>query len=288
MILFRDRAATILYDVLINIPQRKFLIPLNVCPIVPDTFLRANKKFEFIDISLDTLCMDKKLILQKLKEDTTIDGLLFVYTFGITLQMQSFYKEIKEINKNIFIIDDMCPCIQIFDYNIKSSYADMALFSSGYSKFIDLGYGGYGLVKDNFFKDIFTNYEKNRDFIEYSDEIRLKIPQMLKHKEELNNIYKKIIPKELYLGSRFDMWRFSILVDNKEEILQNIFNLDGLFASSHYPQVDYTYVNNAQTDTNANTIHKQIINLFNDFRFDKEKATLVAEIVKNSYKKESI
>jgi dTDP-4-amino-4,6-dideoxygalactose transaminase len=285
MVLFEDRAAIVLYNVLVNIPQKKFLLPLNVCPIVPDTFLKAKKEFEFIDISLDTLCMDKKLIEQSLKNDPSIDGLLFVYTFGITLQMQSFYKEIKELRKDIFIIDDMCPCIQRFDYDIRNSYADMALFSSGYSKFVDLGYGGYGFVKDDLFTNIFEDKEQKREFLNYKKELITKIPQMLEHKEKLNNIYKKIIPKELYLGSQFNRWRFSILVDNKEEILEKIFEIDGLFASSHYPQVDYAYVDNAQINTNTDKIHKQIVNLFNDFRFNEEKALMVANIVRNLYKK---
>jgi len=287
MILFRDRASTVLYDILMSIPQKKFLLPLNVCPIVPDTFLKAKKEFVFIDITLDNLCMDKEIVRQKLKEDSTIDGLLFVYTFGIILEMQSFYNEIKKYNKNIFIIDDMCPCIQNFNYDIENSYADMALFSSGYSKFIDIGYGGYGFVKDKLFKNIFNNNEQDNDFINYKEEILLKITQMIKHKNDLNSIYKKMIPKEIHLGSRFDTWRFSVLVENKEVVLQEIFNVDGLFASSHYPQVDYTYVSNPQVNTNTNKIHQQIINLFNDFRFSKEQAISVAKIVTTNYKKVS-
>lgn len=287
MILFRDRASTVLYDILMSIPQKKFLLPLNVCPIVPDTFLKAKKEFVFIDITLHNLCMDKEIVRQKLKEDSTIDGLLFVYTFGIILEMQSFYNEIKKYNKNIFIIDDMCPCIQNFNYDIENSYADMALFSSGYSKFIDIGYGGYGFVKDKLFKNIFNNNEQDNDFINYKEEILLKITQMIKHKNDLNSIYKKMIPKEIHLGSRFDTWRFSVLVENKEVVLQEIFNVDGLFASSHYPQVDYTYVSNPQVNTNTNKIHQQIINLFNDFRFSKEQAISVAKIVTTNYKKVS-
>jgi len=287
MILFRDRASTVLYDILMCIPQKKFLLPLNVCPIVPDTFLKAKKEFVFIDITLHNLCMDKEIVRQKLKEDSTIDGLLFVYTFGIILEMQSFYNEIKKYNKNIFIIDDMCPCIQNFNYDIENSYADMALFSSGYSKFIDIGYGGYGFVKDKLFKNIFNNNEQDNDFINYKEEILLKITQMIKHKNDLNSIYKKMIPKEIHLGSRFDTWRFSVLVENKEVVLQEIFNVDGLFASSHYPQVDYTYVSNPQVNTNTNKIHQQIINLFNDFRFSKEQAISVAKIVTTNYKKVS-
>ena len=107
MILFEDRAATVLYNVLKKIKNKKFLLPLNVCPIVPDTFLKADKEFVFVDIDLDTLCMDEKLILQKLEEDESIDGVLFVKTFGIELGTEPLFQEIKSINKDIFISIDM-------------------------------------------------------------------------------------------------------------------------------------------------------------------------------------
>jgi hypothetical protein len=81
MILFEQRAAKVLYKVLKRIPNKKFLLPLNVCPIVPDTFKKSKKEFEFIDINLQTLCMDEKLILKAINNDKTIDGILFVKTF---------------------------------------------------------------------------------------------------------------------------------------------------------------------------------------------------------------
>ena len=286
MILFNDRASNVLYDVLSNTAQKKFLLPLNVCPIVPDTFLKAKKEFIFIDIDMDTLCMDTDLIKSKLIEDNTIDGLLFVHTFGIDLDMHSFFKEIKNIKENIFIIDDLCPSIQRFDYDIEKSYVDLALFSSGYSKFIDIGYGGYGFVKQERFGKTFMDYSKDKEFCIYKEKIISKIPDMKKHKKLLNSIYEEKIPKELHLGSRFNMWRFSILIDNKEQVLKEIFKEEGLFASSHYPQVDFNYVNNPAKNSNTKKIHDKIVNLFNDFRYDEEKAYKTAEIVSKYAKKD--
>ena len=49
---------------------------------------------------------------------------------------------------------------------------------------------------------------------------------------------------EDFVKEEFNNWRFSILVDNKEKILDDIFKIEGLFASSHYPQVDYNYSSN--------------------------------------------
>jgi len=287
MILFEERAATVLYNVLSTIGfTKKFLLPLNVCPIVPDTFIRANVKFEFIDISLDTLCMDEELILEKIKNDKEIGGILFVYTFGIKRDMQPFYKKIKEINSAIFIIDDMCPSIQKFDYDINNSYADMALFSSGYSKYVDIGFGGYGFLKNSVYSATFKDKSQTKEFLEYKEKILEQIPLMKAHKEKLNNIYRIHIPQKYHLGEKFNNWRFSIMVDNKEEILKKIFEVEGLFASSHYPQVDYNYVEHPIQNSNAAKVHVKILNLFNDFRFDQAKALAVAQIVKQNLPKE--
>ena len=285
MILFEDRAATILYKVLSKIQdKKKFLLPLNICPIVPDTFVKANMPFKFIDISLDTLCMDEKEVLHTIKNDVSIGGILFVKTFGIEIKSNNLYKKIKSINKDIFIIDDMCPCIQDFEYDIENSYADMALFSSGYSKYVDIGYGGFAFLKDEKFKNIFEDKSNNRGFLEYKDKIKEKIPVIKNHKESLNNIYNTNLPSKILLGEKFNNWRFSILVDNKHEILDSIFKLDGLFASSHYPQVDYKYTLTPQKNSNTNIIHNKIINLFNDFRFTKEKAYKTIEIINKNYR----
>lgn len=285
MILFEDRASTVLHKVLEKLPmKKKFLLPLNICPVVPDTFSKAGISFEFIDINLKTLCMDEELILQKIKDDLTVDGILFVKTFGINIDTKTIFQTIKSLNKNIFIIDDMCPCIQEFDYDIDNSYADMALFSSGYSKFVDIGYGGYGFLKDGHFKNIFEDKSQSLDFLNYKNKILEQIPLVKQHKSELNNIYKNNLPKSIHLGEQFNTWRFSILVNNKEEILESIFQTDGLFASSHYPQIDYNYLINCMPNSNTQNIHKKIINLFNDFRFDKDKAYRVVDIINKHLK----
>jgi dTDP-4-amino-4,6-dideoxygalactose transaminase len=279
MILFEDRAASVLYKVLKSINNNNFLLPLNICPIVPDTFIKAGKQFEFIDINLDTLCIDEDFLLNKIKLDRAIGGLLFVKTFGINFDTQPLYKKIKEINTSIFIIDDMCPCIPQFDYDIENSYASMALFSSGYSKYVDIGYGGYGFLKFKDFNKIFKDKSRTEEFLEYKKKIMKQLPLVKKHKDTLNKIYKNNIPEQFQLGDRFSNWRFSILVYNKIEVLEEIQKVNTLFASSHYPQIDYNYVDKPLQNSNTNKIYNNIINLFNDFRFSAEQANKVVEII---------
>jgi len=285
MILFRDRAATVLFEVLATLEKNTtFLLPLNICPVVPDTFLKANLKFKFIDIDPNTLCMDQALALNAIKNDRSISGVLFVNTFGIEIDSEVFYRKIKSVNSAITIIDDQCLSVQNFDINIEKSSASLSLFSSGYSKYVDLGYGGFGFLKDKEFIKIFKDNSRDKDFLAYQIAVNAKIPLMKKHKARLNGIYKKGIPSYLHLGEAFESWRFSILIDNKEQLLEEILQEDELFASSHYAAIDYKYVDNPIQNSNAQIVGSRILNLFNDFRFTDEKAERVVKIINNFIK----
>ena len=284
MILFRNRAAIVLYEALMTLDKdKKFLLPLNICPIVPDTFLKANIKFEFIDININTLCMDENLALEAIKNDSSIGGILFVNTFGTKIDSEVFYRKIIGTNPDIFIIDDQCLSVQDFAFDIDNSFASLALFSSGYSKYVDIGYGGFGFLKDNEFKRFFQDNSKSEDFLAYRADIKEKIPLMRKHKDKMNSIYRRNISSDLHLGESFENWRFSILINNKELLLEKIFQEEDLFASSHYAAVDCKYVDNPIKDSNSHKIASKIVNLFNDFRFTEEKAIKTAEIVNNFY-----
>jgi dTDP-4-amino-4,6-dideoxygalactose transaminase len=283
MIVFRDRASTVLYEVLSTLDNHtKFLLPVNICPVVPETFLKANIKFDFIDINLKTLCMDEVLALKSIKNDSSISGVLFVNTFGVDVEVEEFFQKLKNINPDIFIIYDQCLSIQDFEFNPDESLSSLALYSSGYSKYVDLGYGGYGFLKDNEFNETFKDNSKDKSFLEYKVNVKNRISLMQKHKSKLNSIYKKGIPSCLHLGQEFENWRFSILIDEKDKLLEAIFKEEDLFASSHYEPLDHKYSDNPIINSNAKVISSRIVNLFNDFRFTDEKAKRVVKII-NSF-----
>ncbi len=63
------RAVKTLYNFLkLNQFTKPFLIPANVCAILPLTFLKANATFEFVDISTDNYCIDQNTVFQLLKK----------------------------------------------------------------------------------------------------------------------------------------------------------------------------------------------------------------------------
>ncbi len=314
MLLFESRASIILYNVLKTLDIKgKVLLPLNVCPILPSTLLKLKLEFEFIDIDKRTLCINENEVIKRFKNDSSIVALLFVHTFGIEINVDTFFKKLKEINQEIFIIDDRCLMIPNFDVDIESSFADLFLYSTGYSKYIDLSWGGFAFLKEKYLykrnllefrEEDLEEFSKqiqkcidNESFLKYKDSswlgsntilyynfnkykavIKEKTKLMKEHKKKLNKIYNDNLSKEIFLGDEFNNWRFSILVDDKERLLDKIFG-NKLFASSHYKETEFMFKKSYSKNTNVRLIHKNIINLFNDFRFDEEKAFKVVNII---------
>lgn len=311
-----NRASRVLYNFLISLEKPIcFLVPANVCPIVLTTFIKAKVPYQLIDIDRKTLCINLKLVEQSLRQSKDDLGLLFVRTFGYTKHQKVNLETLKAAQEKLaLIVDDRCLDIPQVDANEFSELIDLTLFSTGYSKYVELGYGGYGwlskahaaryvspaitydevehdkLVCDfnsaiqsrEQYKYCYDNWLDNRtlphSLEEYFQLISKKSAEAKVRKAQNNGIYRQIIKPELWLGEEFDNWRFSILVSNKAQLIDAIFT-NGDFASSHYASLAGIF------DTTkapiAEMIHSQIVNLFNDYRCDEAMAKRVAKIVKS-------
>jgi len=308
------RASTILYNYLKRLePGYEFLIPANVCPIVPAVFHKAGVHFRLVDICKDTYFINESIVTEILDREPTKKGLLYVRTFGHTTQNKTWFDRLKIKYNDIKIIDDRCLCKPSMDNDIITDSVDMVLFSTGYAKYVEFGSGGYAVLSD----EVFDNYKPTRDkydindhkfliekfnnsilsrspFIykesywldmserdeawhEYKSRIEIQMPKSQSQKETINNIYSSEIPRGIWLGENFNDWRFNILVDNKEKLLKEIFDT-GLFASSHYASLSGIF--SVESAPEADNLHSKIVNLFNDFRINPHQALHISEIVK--------
>jgi hypothetical protein len=316
-LVIEKRASVILFNFLKHIEKtfrgKKMLIPANVCPIVPATLIKAQIKFEFVDISKSDFCMDKETVISLIDSDSKIGGVLFVRTYGYMRDETDFFEKLRIMSPGLVLIDDRCLCIPDINGNTVYDQANLTLYSTGYAKFVELNEGGFGFVgKDfNYIKfalsyseadhnKIVSAFQKSIDtqtpFLyndsdwldtsalthrnDYFSVIEQGIIKSGKTKSRLNNIYKSNLPKEIQLGSKFHNWRFNIFVSNKSEVLSNIFKAD-LFASSHYTPISHLF--GGIRAKNADRLHSGTINLFNDFRFTSEMALKVCEIIKKTY-----
>lgn len=289
-VLVDSRASAVLYSFLVNQPQKKIiLLPVNICPIVPEVIIQAGFEIEYVDISQDDFCLNEEIIFQILSTNPErYSGILFNYTYGVEIDKTDFFRRIKQLNSNRLLIEDKCLNSPSTDF---SSSADLTLFSTGYAKQVNIGYGGYG-----FLKNTFRESEKNRIVLkglcdgkpyeievnsfsksqeQYFEEIETQRQISDNHKKKLNTIYQQNIPIQIQLDPRFHNWRFQIVVENQSEILEHIFS-NKLFASNHYIPLD----DRDSLFPVAFNLHKQVINLFNDLYFDETKAIAICEIIK--------
>ena len=270
------RGCKILYNFLLSnkeIIRKPFLIPVNVCESVVKTFDETGVPYKYVDINLTTLCMDEQVVLDLIND---ISGILFVHTYGIEGNFDDFFIELKTLNPNLLVIDDKCLCEPSFN---EPQIADLTLYSLGSKKQVKIGVGAFAYVNNVKYADYFINqpsFLSNEEWNLDENLIYLKLLESREIRNSLNQIYKDLLPKEIQLQDEFQNWRFNILVDNRDDILREIFN-NGLFASAHYKPI--------VSMQNANLLSSKIINLFNDEYITIEKTKRICYIINTNLKK---
>lgn len=306
-IVYANRASAILCNFLkSNEFKNPFLLPANVCPVVPLSFIKAHVPFEFVDID-KTHAMNQTLCLDALKTKT-YSGVLFVHSYGKVFDIANFKAEARTINSGICFIEDKCLCVPSF--NGEKLDAALTLFSTGYAKFVELQYGGYAFVDnaydynhfcwnfkksddehlDLYLKECFRNEtrytlgdiawmdsnELQQPTSEYIDFVESRIIDISADKRLINDIYNSLLPKELIWGEDYTSWRYMMSVPNRNHLLEVIFE-HKLFAGTNYPSVAYmfggVYLPEAEKEA------EEVLNLFNDYRVNEEFAEKISKII---------
>ena len=308
--IFRNRATAIIHDFIKNKKiKENFILPANICPTVPLVFYKNKIKIKFLDIDKKTLNICKDKVFSEIKNSS---GILWNYTYGKETNQKKFFKDLKNKKENYLIIDDRCLCIPNTGSK-KIFFSDLEIYSTGYSKYCDLGYGGYAiskkklkLFKTKYIKETEYNLKKKIDkfifqkknfaykehnwlknqkindvnfYIKSIEKLKKKVN---KHKKKINSIYNQNIPSEIILDKTSNVWRFNILINKKEILLKEIYT-NGLFASSHFYSSSKLFQKEKRTNTDI--LSKYIINLFNDLRFSELNAYKISEIITKHYQK---
>jgi hypothetical protein len=308
------RASTILHDLLLQVAAgRAFLLPANICPIVPITFFKAGVPIEFVDISPDTLNMDLGEAEARLQRPhRSYGGLLYAHTYGDPATPNAFIQQIKGRFPDLLLIDDRCLCLPELEPP-GSSAADVTLYSTGYAKIVDIGFGGYAFLQEHVpYKHRSLTFRKaDLDSMEarykarveageaysyedsewlqadedlpawdvYRPRVMNALQSSLDHRRAINAVYNSRIPSQLGLPRDYQLWRFSLRVPRKERVLAAIFAA-GLFASSHYASLDG--IMGSGGGQNARELAGHVVNLFNDQHYTLDMAERTAEIVRRS------
>lgn len=306
------RASAILYNLLSDKNDgRAFLLPANICPIVPITFFKAGKPFEFVDISARTLHMDLEQAEGRIKTGK-YGGLLYAHTYGDLSTPQDFFKGIKKKYPDLLVIDDRCLCIPDLVPD-PSSAADVTLYSTGYGKIVDQEHAGFAYLSEDLIyqshvlpfdrldlEELEKNYKRSieaRELYSYSDSawlqtdsdlpawpefaerVRAAKESCIAHRRAVNAVYNSLIPSGLGLSEQYQLWRFNLRLPDKKKTLDAIFDAH-LFASSHYACL--AGIVGMGKCPAAEQLASEVINLFNDTHYTLEMAERTVKIVSGS------
>lgn len=308
--ILETRASTLIYNFLLSNPsQGVYLLPVNICEVVPLTFLKAGQRFEFIDISKRTLCLDEEMAIARLRtKPKRYSGMLFVHTYGLGDDFEHFFLRLKKEKENFHIIDDKALCVP--DFKSKRESADLTIYSTGYAKTVDVGRGGLGIIANGseYRRHGSTFNKKQYEYVireskrhikrgewfsyhdcdwldsspmdlsvdQYKGLVNDKVDDVLTRKRVVNGIYKSMIPLQAQLPQRFQDWRFSIIVNKRDRLVRDIFS-SGLFCSSHYCSLSGIF--SQGEDQVARRLQGHVINLFNDDHIDERAVRKTAQLV---------
>ncbi|HEX4966686.1 MAG TPA: hypothetical protein VF173_38100 [Thermoanaerobaculia bacterium] len=286
MILFERRACGILYNLLRSLPgDRPFLLPANVCPVVPMTFRKAGRELRCLDLDPEDLGMDVQRCLKTVAErPEDWAGVLYVRPYGAeTAGAEGFFRDLKELRPDLLVIDDRCLCAPDCDGERLSTAADVTLFSTGRTKPVDLGFGGFAHCRGEVPYRRFADEAGSEDWLDlsvaglewdaYRSAVREELPKAQEQRRRLNAIYEAALPVGVRLPAPFQGWRFHLRVSEPDRLVERLFAA-GLFASRHYASLGA-----AGQFPVAERLHRQIVNLFNDRYFDAERARRAVDCV---------
>lgn len=310
------RAAYILFNILKSSPDRgKWIIPANCCNVIPATFFKSGTPFEVCDVSAERLCLDLEAVSEKISQKSAeYAGVLFIYTYGADTDFYGPIIQFKDKHPDVLFIEDKCLCKPEVRCDL-NNVSDAVLYSTGYAKYTDMGAGGYAYVVDSvpYERQRLTYHKSDNDELdqiiieaikkqqklatevflsnwlcpkpnsmadaEYFNEIELSTKNSQVLKKEINQIYKSLLPEECCLPDEFNQWRYNIIVNEPQKLIDTIFDA-GLFASRHYRPVNRYIVMPDQPLYVAEWLYQHVINLFNDKYASPSYAEKICSVVK--------
>lgn len=254
-------------------------------------------------------------ILQQ--DGADVAGVLYARTYGAMFNASGFFSQVRAVCPDALIIDDRSACRPLISLDESNGDdADVVLFSTGRAKYVDLGSGGYAFLAPGVScprHDLPFDPEHAKAMAEYFkaspskppantlDELNARWPNWLNSRAEyaswpalrmavagerdradackaqMNAIYEQTIPRDAWLGARFNSWRFNIRVPDKPTLLANIFST-GAFASGHYRPV--ARLIGGPPSPVAEDLDCHVVNLFNDRHTNTAQVTQVVTLVR--------
>jgi dTDP-4-amino-4,6-dideoxygalactose transaminase len=180
-LIYTGRGSSALYAILksILVSKKNILLPVNICEIVIPLIQMAGFIPVFYDVNATTGNSGLENIKAKYTGEESV--LLTVHNFGVPLEIDLISEWAKE--KDIFLIEDVCNALGATFKNVPlGNWGDAAIYSFGYSKIIELGFGGGLTVRESGLRqkvkelissfDLYSDLHKEADH-EFQSKLRI-------------------------------------------------------------------------------------------------------------------
>jgi len=276
-----NRALSILYSYVKQLQAEgytKVILPLNMCKEVLQGVQGLGMDVAVFDIDQEFHCNLDHIIASL--DQHTMPILVYNHTYGNEFTDYEKLAELKTLFPKLKIIDDRCLCKPKLEAH-QLDIVDMELYSTGDKKQVNLGLQGFGFCQDDFelfsidlHKDEIIAIEESVIEIDnYKRQIQNELDHCIKAQKNFRDLYyQSIDDKSLFLDNEFNLWRCNILVENKGEVLDKIFE-SGHFASNHYQPLS------KEGGPNALWLYDHVINLFIDKYANTEQVIAISQII---------
>lgn len=314
MIVLERRASTVLHHLVRAAAPGRFLLPANVCTVVPLTLRKAGRSFELVDVEPGSLMIDATRCLEAVAADPDgAAGVILVRTYGAPADFTALSRQLRELRPDLLLVDDAClsrPPETLADDLDDLGGVDVRLWSTGHAKYVDLGTGGYAeLTAGTSYSPVTLPFDDaaleeldagvkaavarrswfdggEGDWLDtrppedswqaHHDRVVGVLPAVDAHKRELTAIYDELLPAGVALPAAFNTWRHHVLVREPGLLCDALFAA-GVFASRHYAPLGG--VLGSGDFPVARRLHDHVVNLFNDSYFTAAQAEVAAEVV---------
>lgn len=178
------RAATGIYLILKanKIHNEKILVPANICYAAVYPIIYSGNIPVFCDVNVKTGNIETDILI---KYADTISGAIVPHMYGNPVVNMDTISNICH-KHHILLIED-CASAMGAEYNNKvcGCWGDYSIFSTGYSKTIDIGYGGLVLSDrslENLY-EIYNNLEKKRKYHSQDEQFFSRLYRLIRNSE---------------------------------------------------------------------------------------------------------
>ena len=248
------------------------LVPVNVCPAVPETVARSGRAIEFVDLrSAELPDVDVKAAVEILRaRPSRFGGVIWVRPYGSLHDATAEFALLRAALPEGLLLDDRCLCAPDPSLPDLGIGTDAYFYSTGPAKVVSIGGGGFGRARADR-TDEPSPVSEAADA--YLGAIRRELERVEPVRERNRALYDSGL-EPWRLPDRYQNWRYHLLLENADEVRALLWER-GIPSSRHYrPAAPHP-----DAFPRAFEFQRRVLNLFLGPEIDPDMARQAVDVI---------